>query len=352
MRPSFILYLLAIATVAGATAPLEAATTENAFIGSSLRVLNLETQPKIVKIFGVGGLRQLEAYQTGVFVSPEGHILTAQSLVLDEGEVTAVLWNGIRVKGTVVAVEPLLELALLKIDVDEPVEWFPLQESISVKPGMRVLAFANVFGIAVYDEPVSMLQGVVSGIVPLSARRGASVANYTGNVYVVDAATNNPGAAGGAVVDLSGRFLGLIGKEMRSESTGAWLNYVLPASALREPVERMKAGKPPAAADATNLASGHPAPSDYGIVLVTDLFERTPPYVDRVVVGSLAAQAGIRPDDLIVGVGEQTVGSRRDLEHALATAEADKPLQLRLLRGKELLHVSLEQDNSQADGNE
>ena len=345
MRQSFILSALSLGLALGAISLVRAAATDSLPTGDSLRMLNLQMQPKIVKIFGVGGLRQLEAYQSGVFVSPEGHILTAQSLVLDEGEVTVVLWNGARATGTVAAVDPLMELALVKIDVEEPTDWFPLDEGVPVRPGTRVLAFANVFGIAAYDEPVSMLQGVVSGIVPLSARRGATGANYTGNVYVVDAATNNPGAAGGAVVDLSGNFLGLIGKELRSEATGAWLNYALPVSALREPVERMIQGEPPPATTLSDTSADQPTMADYGIVLVPNVIERTPPYVDRVVADSAADRAGVRPDDLIVGIGGRSVASRRDFERFLAASVPGEPLEITILRGKELLRISLQPGN-------
>ena len=81
-----------------------------------------------------------------------------------------------------------------------------------------MLAFSNLFGIATGDEPVSMLHGVVSAVAPLDARRGAFTTNYRGDVYVVDAAANNPGAAGGALTDSQGRLLGMLGKELRSSS--------------------------------------------------------------------------------------------------------------------------------------
>ena len=94
-----------------------------------------------------------------------------------------------------------------------------------------MLAFSNLFGIATGDEPVSMLHGVVSAVAPLDARRGAFATNFRGDVYVVDAAANNPGAAGGALTDSQGRLLGMLGKELRSSLTGTWLNYALPVSA-------------------------------------------------------------------------------------------------------------------------
>ena len=51
-------------------------------------------QPKMVKIYGAGGFRDMEAYQSGILISPEGHILTVFSHVLDTDYITAVLADG------------------------------------------------------------------------------------------------------------------------------------------------------------------------------------------------------------------------------------------------------------------
>src|SRR4029079_3078928 len=116
--------------------------------------------------------------------------------------VTVVLDDGRRFEAQHVASDPLTEIAVLKFDPgQDPVPCFDLPHSPHTMAGARVLAFSNLFGIATGDEPVSMLQGVVSAVAPLEARRGAFISPYRGDVYVVDAAANNPGAAGGALTD-------------------------------------------------------------------------------------------------------------------------------------------------------
>lgn len=346
------LYLALGVSLCASALAQSASTGENTDGNNLLRRLNLETQPKVVKIFGVGGLRQLEAFQTGVFVSPEGHILTTQSLVLDEGEVTVVLWNGTRATGSVVAVDPVLEIAILKIQLDEPVAFFSLDDEVEVEPGMRILALTNLFGIAVYDEPVSVLHGVVTSIAPLSARRGAFEANYSGTVYIIDAATNNPGAAGGAIIDLSGQLVGLIGKELRSEATGTWLNYALPVDLLREPVDRLRSGVSTPRVNSLDREEDFLTLGDLGIVLVPNIVDRTPPYVERVLAGSAAGKAGLRADDLIVAVGTQPIASQRDLSIQISRSDPRRPLQLTLLRGRDLVRVALEHLKLQAERDE
>ena len=62
-------------------------------------------------------------------------------------------------------------------------------------------------------------------MVPLAARRGAYEAPYAGDVYLLDFTVNNPGSAGGLLVDVKGQPLGMLGKELRSSAAGIWLNY-------------------------------------------------------------------------------------------------------------------------------
>jgi serine protease Do len=303
-------------------------------------------QPKVVKLYGAGGFRGLEAYQSGALISAEGHVLTVWSYVLDADEVTVVLDDGRRFAARHVAADPLTEVAVLKFDAaGEPLPYFDLSKAVTAEPGCRVLAFSNLFGIATGDEPVSILQGVVSAVAPLDARRGAFATNYRGDVYIVDAAANNPGAAGGVLTDSQGRLLGLLGKELRSSLTGTWLNYALPASAFASSVEDMMAGRftPPELSeverpeDPLSLAR-------LGIVLVPDVIVRTPPYVDRIIPGSPASRAGLRPDDLVVMIDNQVTPSCRDAVHLIERLERDAELRLAVLRDDELLEFTLKSD--------
>jgi len=144
--------------------------------GSSLAEVIDQVQPKIVKIYGVGGLRGLEAYQTGLLISPEGHILTVWSYVLDTDYITAVLSDGRKFAAKLLGADPGLEIAVLKIDAGDgqsgTLPHFDLDQSARIDDGSRVLAFSNLFGVATGDEPASVQDGVVSVVTNLSARRG------------------------------------------------------------------------------------------------------------------------------------------------------------------------------------
>lgn len=291
---------------------------------------------KVVKLYGAGGLRGLEAYQSGLLVSPDGMILTVMSTVLDTDEIDCVLDDGSRHRATLKGVDPRRELAVLTIDVaDLPA--FALESGGPVAVGTRVIALSNLFGVAVGDERVSAQRGVVSALVPLEARRGATEAPFTGDVYVLDCTTNNPGAPGGAVVDSQGRLIGMLGKELRSTASGIWLNYALPAAELDRGVRGILSGTtPPIAADAP--------PFDArlcGLVLVPDLLDKTPPFIEAVLPGSSAATAGLEADDLVIAVAGRAVASRAAVERELGRLAAGDPVRLSVIRGGRIVECDL-----------
>jgi serine protease Do len=79
--------------------------------------------------------------------------------------------------------------------------------------------------------------------------------------------------------------------------------------------------------------------SALGVVLVPDVLERTPPYIDVVRGGSPAAEAGLKPDDLVVYVGPNIVQSCKHLTEELARIDRDAEVRLVVMRGQELVEV-------------
>ncbi len=197
---------------------------------------------KVVKIYGAGGLRGLEAYQSGMFISAEGHVLTAWSYVLDSDLVGVTLYDGRKLEARLLGFDPRLEIAVLKIDAAE-LPHFDLRQAVEVEPGTRVLALSNLFGVATGNEPVSVQRGTISVKTRLEARRGTYEIPYDGPIYVLDAVTNNPGSAGGALVTRRGELVAMLGKELRNSLNNTWLNYAVPIAPLRESVDEILAGK-------------------------------------------------------------------------------------------------------------
>lgn len=301
-----------------------------------------QVQPKMVKIYGAGGYAQLETYQSGFFISSDGHILTTWSYVLDTDVITVILDDGRRFVAELLGRDPRIEIAVLKIE-GNGFSFFNLDEAIDLSMGARVLAFSNLFGIATGNEPCSVLHGTIAAETKLTAGKAGYETLYKGNVYVVDAMTNNPGATGGALTDRHGRLAGLLGKELRNTQNGAWLNYAIPIRELSASIDGILAGR----YIARIRDDGRKKPAEsislglLGIVLVPDILDKTPPYIDRVLPDSPAEDAGFRADDLVLFINDQLVSSCKTLVEELEYLDRYDPIRISVQRDKQIIETSL-----------
>ncbi len=298
-------------------------------------------QPKVVKLFGAGGLKNLAGYGSGFLVSADGHIVTVWSHLLDSDVVTVVLSDGQRFYGEVLGTDSRLDLAIIKID-SQNLPHFDLKQAVSVGPGARVLAFSNMFKVATGDEPLTVVHGVVSSKTELSAKRGRYKVPYSGPVYLTDAITNNSGAAGGVLTTYDGKLLAMLGRELQSEESNTWINYAMPIPELQGAIEDIIAGKftrrDPLTS--TNKPEAMFSTLDFGIVLVPNVVFRTPAYIEAIQDDSPAAKQGLKPDDLIVFANGELVNSIQNLEQVFAQAIPGDDLQLIIRRNEELITVT------------
>ena len=315
---------------------IERAWSQSSVTLGSVNSTAVNAELKTVKLYGAGGVAGLDSYQSGFFIDAEGRILTVWSTVLDVDTIIAVTSDGRRLECKVLGIDPNLELAVLE-SKQTTTEFFSIASAREADVGERVLALSNLFGIATGREMASVQEGIIMARTRLDARRGTYTSVYQGPIYVVDAMTNNPGAAGGALIDFQGRLLGMLGKELRDARANVWLNYAIPASQLRASVENILNGKSIARADASRPTVDRPhSLLALGIVLVPDVLAKTPAYVDSVKPDSPAAKAGLLNDDLVLFANSLRVASQAALRQELSSIDKGDPLILLVQRGNEL----------------
>ena len=258
------------------------------------------------------------------------------------------------------AQEPELDVALIKIkpgdDADkiEGLPHFDLEEEAKRPPvdvGSEVLAFSNCFEIATRNDPVSVQHAVVTAYAKLQGRNGFYEMPYSGKVYMVDAVTNNPGAAGGALTTRKGELIGMIGRGLRNELTGTWMNYSIPINGVAEVTqpdgkvvktsmvdvwlqkEKYVKANPNGGQNKPGRTFARSLRQMTGIVLVADPVDVTPPYVEDVDPGSPAALAGMRSDDLIRYVGGVSVKTIDEFMEQMSHHPPGQKVQLEVRRG-------------------
>ncbi len=296
--------------------------------------------PALVKLYG-GGISRTHGYGTGVLVSPDGLIVTTLSLLTDRSNVRVVLGDGRRFDDArLVRSDRYRQLALLKIEATG-LPFLKPGDSEHVRVGDAVIALGNWYKVAEGDEPMSVTRGILSLKTNLNARRLAQLFDYAGPVLVYDAITSNPGAPGGVLVDIEGRFIGLIGRVVEAVNTNTRLNYALPA----EEVTAFLGGEDaPAAPDTQRkpAATGHQESAPWlGIKLSKLGYRHVSAYVARVRPGSPAARAGVRADDLILGIGGRRIPDAAAYREAVARMTPGQVVQLIVKRGDQVLPLNI-----------
>lgn len=133
---------------------------------------------------------------SGVFVSPDGHVLTAEHLLIGKTKsISVVLSNGDTYAAEVLA-QGKNDLALLKINpIDGPTEYAKIADPRKLKVGQEVIAIGNPKGL-----DFSVCHGIISAL----NRDTELVYNATQSDAMI-----NPGNSGGPLFNLKGELVGI-----------------------------------------------------------------------------------------------------------------------------------------------
>ena len=290
-------------------------------------------QKRTVKIYGAG-IGRSPAYASGILISSTGDVLTGNGVYLGADNLRITLPDGSTYPATVVRRSQALQLAQLKIEANTA-DFFEIPEKPAAGKGDWILTVSNAFKVADRAEPLSVNIGVLSLRTQLDARRGVNDFPYEGDVYLYDAITSNPGAAGGAVVNTEGKLVGMIGRVIESKSTNTRLNYAVPADTLK----KFLAGEEPTPMVAVTPSTG--AKGELGIRLFNLGGRKSPAYVDRIIPGSAAAKAGLKSDDMVISIGGEIVRDAGDFRRLSESLKAGVETTIEVKRKNELLTIKL-----------
>ena len=164
---------------------------------------------------------------SGVIVSPEGYVLTANHVIEGADDIQLILADGRRFGARVRGTDPESDLAVLKADGENfPAIAFGALDRAQV--GDIVLAIGNPFG---FGNTVTM------GIVSALGRNHLGINRFED--FIQTDAAINPGNSGGALVDTSGNLIG-INSTIYSQSGGSLgIGFAIPVSLARSVLEQI-----------------------------------------------------------------------------------------------------------------
>jgi S1-C subfamily serine protease len=240
---------------------------------------------------------------SGVMMTPDGFMLTSAHVVMGAGaRVRASFTDGSDIQVTVVGADPLSDLAVLRADA--PVApAAELGDAAALRVGQLVVAIGNPHGYA-----GSVTAGVVSALGRSLPARAGGATRIIDDVIQTDAALN-PGNSGGALVDGHGRVVGI-----NTAVAGVGLGLAVPINATTRQIVAalMRDGRVRRAW--IGIAGGaRPLPPRVAASVGRDRAIE----VVEVIDGSPAARAGLRAEDLIVGVDGQPVRGVDDLQRLM-----------------------------------
>ena len=302
-------------------------------------------QQTLVKLFGVGA-GQLDSYGTAVLISSEGHAVTVWNHLINTGYLTAVTADGQKYEVEVTGTDRSRDLAIIKLQTQGPdfphVNWKQFDDAVS---GNAVVAFSNMFRVAAGNEPVSVVHGIIAAEAKLEAGLGRWNFPVESPVYLIDAITNNSGAAGGLLLSPNGQLLGLLGREIRHRGTGVWVNYAVPWKIVAPGIERILNGKNNEDQDTEKtklkLIDYRKLTSEYGLTMLPGFLKKTPAYVDRVIPGSPANIAKLQRGDLVVLIDDSVIQTVDDFRTEFSNRRSGQRVSITVSRAGQLVATTL-----------
>ena len=284
--------------------------------------------PIFRRFFGVPGDagNQLQrSLGSGVIVDASGLIVTNVHVIEGADEIKVSLSDKREFEATVVLKDPRTDLAVLRVkDAREKFPVLDFSNSDALEVGDIVLAIGNPFGVG---------QTVTHGIVSALARTQVGVSDY--QFFIQTDAAINPGNSGGALVDLTGKLVG-INTAIFSRSGGSQgVGFAIPANMVRVVVTSAKTGgsavKRPWLGAKLQAVTADIADS-------MNLKRPAGALIANVAPAGPAAQAGLKAGDLIISVDGQAVDDTNAFDYRFATKPPGGNAKLGIMRaGQELI---------------
>ena len=267
--------------------------------------------------------RRVQNLGSGVIVSSKGYVLTNNHVIAGADNIQVMLYDGRVAKATVIGSDRDTDLAVLKIDV-HPLPAVAIEDPHPLRVGDVVLAIGNPLGIG---QTVTM--GIVSAL-------GRQLSLSTDEDFIQTDAAINSGNSGGALVNSLGELVG-INTAMLGRASGAeGISFAIPVRTARMVLEqiirhgRVVRGWLGADYAPIALARGGLPMAARGAI-VTDVYP-----------GGPAAEAGLRPGDVLLRIDKTDILDPADLRHREAALAPGTEVELSGLRLGVPFHVRVQ----------
>jgi len=271
------------------------------------------------KFFGQNHERDFKqrSLGSGFIIDREGYIVTNNHVVEGADEIKVILSDKKEYDATVVGKDPNIDLALIKIKTDRDFPFVTFGDSDALKVGEWVMAIGSPFGLE---------HTVTAGIV---SAKGRVIGSGPYDDFIQTDASINPGNSGGPLINMKAEVVGI---NTAIIASGQGIGFAIPIKLARGVIEQLQ-------------TKGEVTRGWLGVG-IQDLSEEVAKYYEmkdakgvmvmQVFPGDPADKAGIKPQDIILGVNGKTVDASRDLTRIVADIGVGEIAKVTVLRnGKE-----------------
>ena len=265
---------------------------------------------------GRPGPRTVQSLGSGFVISPEGHVVTNNHVIEGADEITIIFSDGRRLDAEVLGTDKKTDLALLKVESEEPLPFVEFGDSDKVRVGDWVLAIGNPLGLG---------SSVTAGIV--SARNRDINAGPYDDFIQTDAAINR-GNSGGPLFSLECQVIGITTAIISPTGGSIGLGFAIPSNLARGVIDQLREY----GVTRRGWLGVRIQTVDEEMAQALGMEKPMGALVAEVTPGSPAEEAGIEVGDVILRFDGQEVKEMRELPRIVAATEVGKTVRVVVFR--------------------
>jgi serine protease Do len=259
---------------------------------------------------------------SGFIIEPSGIIVTNAHVLGEAANVLVGLHDGSEYPATIIGIDELTDIALLKIEARRPLSAVSLGHSRQMRVGQWVLAAGNPFGLG-----GSVTSGIISAI-------GRDIRLGPFDDFIQTDAPINPGNSGGPLFNMAGEVIGITTLIFSPSGASAGIGFAVPSDLARPVIEQLLRGG--------RVERGWLGVSVGDVEAAPSRPPRGGAQVLGVERGSPAARSGLRQGDVITALDGARISNNRDLVRGISAIPPGQNVRLSLLREGRVLEITVQ----------
>lgn len=269
--------------------------------------------------------REVQSAGSGVIVDAKnGYILTNHHVVSGADKIQISLIDENTLDAEIIGSDPATDIAVLKVEAENLTD-IEIGDSDQVEVGDFVIAIGNPFGLG---------NTVTSGIVSALGRTGISSSGYED--FIQTDASINPGNSGGALVNMQGELVGINSAIISRSGGNVGIGFAVPSEIAQSIMSQLL--------DFGEVRRGllgvsiHTIDEENAEILGVE--SKSGAMITAIEPGSAAEEAGLRVEDIIIGVNDERISNARDLQNAIGLKGSGERVTIEFIRQSNKLETN------------